>query len=259
MNSNKIFIKTSVISVALLTTFVLSAVQLYRYSSLQAYNFILIFLIFLLSIVIFLVILSIFLASSILFINGPNRKANTAVLKFVFWAVRNLLMPILSISVKIFRLNNEQLDKFYIDLNNIMVKLMKNKLKNTELVLLLPHCLQNQSCGIKITYDINNCKRCGKCDIGSLVQLSRKWQIRAIVVTGGTAARAELAKIKPKAAVAVACERDLSSGIKDVGRLPVIGVLNMRPNGPCCNTRVEIDLIEQTIKHFLEGETQDEG
>ena len=39
----------------------------------------------------------------------------------------------------------------------------------------------------------------------------------------------------------MACERDLTSGIADVGNIPVIGIINDRPNGPCYNTVVDIN------------------
>ena len=71
------------------------------------------------------------------------------------------------------------------------------------------------------------------------------------VATGGTLARQVVKTIRPKAIIAVACERDLTSGIQDVFPLPVIGVLNERPYGPCFNTRVDINKVEETIKYFL--------
>ena len=55
----------------------------------------------------------------------------------------------------------------------------------------------------------------------------------------------------------VACERDLTSGIQDVFPMPVIGVLNQRPNGPCFNTSVDIDAIEEEIKTFISGKDND--
>jgi hypothetical protein len=52
--------------------------------------------------------------------------------------------------------------------------------------------------------------------------------------------------------VAVACELDLTTGIQDAYPLPVIGILNERPNGPCFNTRVDIERVDRAICHFLE-------
>ena len=74
------------------------------------------------------------------------------------------------------------------------------------------------------------------------------------VATGGTLARQMVKQIRPTAIVAVACERDLTSGIQDVFPLPVVGVLNERPFGPCFNTRVDIKRVEAAVLDFLEVE-----
>ena len=59
---------------------------------------------------------------------------------------------------------------------------------------------------------------------------------------GGTQARAIIRDIRPRAIVAVACERDLVSGIHDVApRIPIIGIPNTRPLGPCKDTVIDIE------------------
>jgi hypothetical protein len=37
----------------------------------------------------------------------------------------------------------------------------------------------------------------------------------------------------------------------DVRKIPVVGVLNERPQGPCINTRVSVDKIEDSIRYLL--------
>jgi hypothetical protein len=59
---------------------------------------------------------------------------------------------------------------------------------------------------------------------------------------------------RPKAIVAVACERDLTSGIQDVFPVPVLGVFNERPFGPCFNTRVDMEKVEAAILSFMTDE-----
>jgi hypothetical protein len=49
----------------------------------------------------------------------------------------------------------------------------------------------------------------------------------------------------------VACERDLSSGIQDSYPLPVFGIINRRPNGPCYDTQVDLEKVEQALTIFL--------
>jgi len=76
------------------------------------------------------------------------------------------------------------------------------------------------------------------------------------VATGGTLARRIVVEKKPDIIIAVACERDLTSGIQDSFPIPVFGVLNMRPFGPCYDTDIDLDLVEKGIATFLENENR---
>ena len=51
--------------------------------------------------------------------------------------------------------------------------------------------------------------------------------------------------------MAIACERDLASGIQDVYPIPSVGVLNLRPNGPCYNTHVDLKEFRQAIEEII--------
>ena len=57
---------------------------------------------------------------------------------------------------------------------------------------------------------------------------------------------------RPKLVLAVACERDLTSGIKDCYPLPVIGILNDRPFGPCFNTTVDVAKIDAALSRIIQ-------
>jgi hypothetical protein len=74
--------------------------------------------------------------------------------------------------------------------------------------------------------------------------------LRLFVATGGTIARRIVKEARPEAIIAVACERDLSSGLVDTYPLPVIGILNERPFGPCINTRVDLRKVQEAITFF---------
>ena len=142
----------------------------------------------------------------------------------------------------------------------ILENLKQNNIKIApeRLLILTPHCIQLDVCPHKITRDINNCKQCGRCPVGDLLTLTRKYGVHLAVATGGTLARQVVKRIRPKAILAIACERDLTSGIQDVFPIPVIGVLNERPHGPCCNTIVDINKVELAIKNFLQTDGTDE-
>ena len=95
-------------------------------------------------------------------------------------------------------------------------------------------------------------KGCGKCEIKDLIELSDQYQVKIAVATGGTLARRIIVDNRPEAIVAVACELDLTSGIQDSYPIPVVGILNERPNGPCINTKVDIQKVRDAILDFLE-------
>lgn len=64
--------------------------------------------------------------------------------------------------------------------------------------------------------------------------------VAAVVVSGGEAARAAVRETRPASVIGVACERDLLSGIHDLHpRISVIGIPNVRPEGPCRNTQAD--------------------
>lgn len=164
-----------------------------------------------------------------------------------------MLFPLTIIIGRLLGIEKEKILRSFIAVNNYLVRCKKLILREEQLMLLVPHCLQNADCPFKITRDVNNCKECGKCKVGELKKLAREHGVILKVATGGTLARKFIKENKPRAVIAVACERDLSSGIHDMGVLPVMGVLNCRPNGPCFNTDVELEKVENAIKTMCKG------
>lgn len=116
------------------------------------------------------------------------------------------------------------------------------------LLLLSPSCLQNKDCPAKITNDIQECRRCGRCKIKDLVEMSELHQLSLMVVTGGTVAREAVKGNNYGGVIAIACERELETGIRDAFPLPVIAIINERPEGPCVNTQVDIEKVKEGIR-----------
>lgn len=166
-----------------------------------------------------------------------------------------LLFPIAVFLGQMFRVNRNTLRVSYVKVNNSLTKAQAKRIKGDKILVLLPHCLQIDICNRKITNDVNNCVRCGRCPVGSLVTLSEKYGLHVEVVNGGTLARRRVATFKPNGIISVACERDLSLGIQDVHPIPVYGVINDRPNGPCVNTCVDMGLVEDAMEFFRKTPT----
>ncbi|MDR3260019.1 MAG: DUF116 domain-containing protein [Fusobacteriaceae bacterium] len=132
--------------------------------------------------------------------------------------------------------------------NKIIKKYTDKKIDGSKILILLPHCLQNSLCLFRITVNIDNCKTCGKCVIGTLKKLSEKYGVKIKVATGGTLARKYIKEIKAKLVIAVACKRDLMSGVCDAIPMDVYGVFNEIINEPCTDTSVSTEKIEEFLE-----------
>ncbi len=167
--------------------------------------------------------------------------------------VAKVLFPLMLLMGKIVGIPKERVRQSFVELNNHLIRSNGHRVRPDKLLILLPHCIQNFDCEIKITGNIRNCKGCGKCEMKDLIELSDEYHLKIAVATGGTLARRIVLENKPETIVAVACEPDLTTGIQDTYPIPVIGILNERPNGPYISVKVDIEKVRNPITDFLEG------
>ncbi|MCF7793457.1 MAG: DUF116 domain-containing protein [Candidatus Cloacimonetes bacterium] len=176
---------------------------------------------------------------------------NLLVAKIAILAYIKILYPVTIFVASILGISKEKIRESYVHVNNSFIRSLKKKLKPSDILLLLPHCLQNSDCLIRLTYDIHKCEKCGKCDIKDLCEIIYKHKIKAAIATGGSLARKIIIENKPKFIIAVACDRDLVDGMREVFPIPIFGVLNQRPEGPCINTKVDTKKIDSALNVLL--------
>lgn len=182
-----------------------------------------------------------------------NKKSKSVLIYPARYILVKILYPMAFFITSIFRINRDKMQSSFIDINNFLLFSLNKRITLDRILILLPHCLQLHNCKAKITDDIHNCLNCGKCNIKELAILSDKKGIFIAVATGGTLARRVLEEKRPKAVIAVACERDLSSGVIDSFPLPVYGLPNIRPNGPCRDTLVDVSALSELIEKITSG------
>ncbi len=168
---------------------------------------------------------------------------------FVRGFVLKVYYPLLMMLGTFLKDKRAKLQTHIINLNNYLVR--QGKYKIEKILLLLPHCIQNSKCDIRLTFNVLKCKRCGLCKIKDLIELAEGSGIDISIATGGTIARKVIRELRPHAIVAVACERDLSSGIVDTYPIPVLGIINERPLGPCIDTTVDLQKVKEAIQWFI--------
>ncbi len=102
-----------------------------------------------------------------------------------------------------------------------------------ELLILIPRCLS------RATMD-------------GVLEIARRHGVSAFVATRGQLARRAIAERRPRAVVAVACERDMVSGLRDVaGKVPVLGLTMQLPAGPCRDATVDLDRLDAFVRRWL--------
>lgn len=169
------------------------------------------------------------------------------------WGVK-FFLPLAEFFGTAIGFSRDAVRRSFIKVNNELALSRSHLMEPANLLVLLPHCLQRTRCEFRLTHDVNHCKRCGACSLGSLLDLRDKYGVKLAVATGGSVARLIVVQNRPRLILAVACERDLASGIQDTYPLPVFGILNERPEGPCRNTIVSLELVEKVLRQFIRPE-----
>lgn len=142
------------------------------------------------------------------------------------------LTPIILQLGKKFGVSYDRMGNSFIKVSNSLIQTTKRKISESKILILLPRCLRRPL-------------------QQKIIDLAKKYKCLIFTVPGGELARQIIAREKPTAVIGVACERDLLHGIRDVRQIPVIGVPNKRPEGPCKNTVVDFEKIEAAIFYFL--------
>jgi uncharacterized protein len=151
------------------------------------------------------------------------------------WAEK-VLLSLLSKAVWLgtkFGISRDRVGNSFIKAHNLMLKSHAGELRTDAFLILLPRCLEKDA------------RR-------QIVERANGRAVQIVTAAGGEEARKAIEQYKPSLILAIACERDLISGIKDVAeKIPVLAVPNKRPEGPCKNTQVYLEDLDEALR-FIE-------
>src|SRR6185312_6363772 len=120
-----------------------------------------------------------------------------------------------------------------IDVYNALAERRKRRVQKGELLVLIPRCLSKDT-------------------LDGVLEIAGRYEVPVFVATRGQLARRVIRERRPRAVVAVACERDMMTGLRDVaGKLPVLGLTMRLPNGPCRDAMLDLDVMEQWVKGLV--------
>lgn len=116
---------------------------------------------------------------------------------------------------------------------NGLAALRGRKVGKGELLLLIPRCLSKET-------------------LDGVLGVAGRYGVPVFVATRGQLARRVIRERRPKAVVAVACERDMVSGLHDVaGKVPVLGLTMTLPSGPCKDALLDLGKLEDWVKSYV--------
>ena len=116
---------------------------------------------------------------------------------------------------------------------NAMALLRGRKVGTGELLLLIPRCLSRDA-------------------LDGVLGIAGKYGVPVFVATRGQLARRVIRERRPRAVVAVACERDMVSGLHDVaGKVPVLGLTMTLPSGPCKDAELDLGRLEEWVRAYV--------
>src|SRR5882762_7917941 len=120
-----------------------------------------------------------------------------------------------------------------IDVYNALAERRRRTVGKGELLVLIPRCLSKQA-------------------LDGVLAIAGRYEVPVFVATRGQLARRVIRERRPRAVVAVACERDMMTGLRDVaGSLPVLGLTMRLPNGPCRDAILDLDVMERWVKDLV--------
>lgn len=116
---------------------------------------------------------------------------------------------------------------------NTLALLRARKVGTGELLLLIPRCLSRET-------------------LDRVLGLAGQYGVPVFVATRGQLARRVIRERRPRAVVAVACERDMVTGLHDVaGKVPVLGLTMTLPAGPCKDAVLDFATLERYMQAFV--------
>ena len=120
-----------------------------------------------------------------------------------------------------------------IDIYNTLAERRGRRVGKGELLVLIPRCLS-------------------KLALDGVLEIAGRYEVPVFVATRGQLARRVIRERRPRAVVAVACERDMMTGLRDVaGKLPVLGLTMQLPNGPCRDASIDLGQMERWVQGLV--------
>lgn len=162
----------------------------------------------------------------VLLTNKPSKLADKVSMQFM------RMFPLFAGVSSRCGISQDRLGYSLLEIHNQLIRLKMQAAREGRLLVLSPRCLDRESAD-------------------QIRALSSEYDCDFYMAPTGAQARQKVAQVRPAAIIGIACERDLISGIRDVGSyFPVLGITNKRPIGPCKGAFIDMSELHSAIQVF---------
>lgn len=142
------------------------------------------------------------------------------------------VFPALAVFSQAFGVSKDRLGYSLLEVHNELLRLRLRQASSGRILCLAPRCLERQN-------------------VDQIRAIMAEYDCDFYMAPNGAMARQRIVQLKPAAIIGIACERDLVTGIRDVGyEVPVIGIANKRPLGPCKGAFIDMSELREAIEVF---------
>lgn len=142
------------------------------------------------------------------------------------------IFPLISFVAAQCGISKDRVGYSLLEIHNELTRIRLRKASNGRILVLSPRCLDREN-------------------VEQIRALTSEYDCDFYMAPTGAQARQKIVQVKPAAIIGIACERDLITGIRDVGyHYPVIGVTNKRPMGPCKGAFIDMGELRNAIEVF---------
>lgn len=193
-----------------------------------------------------------------LFLGAFLLKKNRFVFpKVMLFTIDTLYFQLMKIA-KLFGMGPHIVDQIGIEIRNHLNNKKFMDIKGKDRILVVPQCLRSVKCPARLDSSVGiTCKDCGLCVIKELKAEADRLGYGFYIVPGGRFVERIVKKIRPRAALGVACFKDLNMGMHELSKAKclVVGVPLMKDG--CVETNVNIDKLLSIMKLGIEKGTGD--
>lgn len=180
------------------------------------------------------------------------KKQKLILPKVLLFTVDTFYLQLKKIAQK-FGLGDTIIDQIGIEVRNHLFAEGFATVPPEDRIVVVPQCIRDLKCPARLDPASGiKCKECGKCVVKDLKEEGERLGYKVFVVPGGRFVERIVKTMRPKAALGVACHKDLNLAMHEISKAKIIvqGVPLMRDG--CMNTAVDVNELIRRMRLGIE-------